>query len=237
VDNTSHPDGPFPPGETHPPEPVAAGPPGTQAFGSQAREGKPTVTPDYGRRPGLLIHALAGLEAGMVGVIWMFGCFLVAAFWNGQGIWSVPNLFATVFYGDNAYQAEFLHTTWAGMALIVVLYGVPGVLWGCLWKDKRAAWLGLYGALTGLAVYYFSFHYVWPQADPLIPVYAPVRQLQIAHILWGAALARSPGYSKRIALATAPPVVPHGDGNQGGQGGDRGGDQDAAEIVSGELIR
>ena len=176
-------------------------------------------------KSGLLLHALAGLEAGIVGVIWMFGCFVVAAFWEGRGIWAVPNLFSTLFYGDYAYQDQFLRTTWAGLAVIIVLYGIVGAVWGCIWKEERKPLLSFFGALTGLATYYFFFNFFWVHANPLIPLYAPVRQLQVAHILWGAALARSPGYSKRISATLTGPQI------------SRGSNQAAAEIVSGELIR
>jgi hypothetical protein len=172
----------------------------------------------------LPLRALAGLEAGIVGVIWMFGCFLVAALWDGRGIWAVPNLFSTVFYGDYAYQDEFFKTTWAGMALIVVIYGCLGAVWGCFWKERKQL-LAFLGALTGLAVYYFFFNFFWVRANPLIPVYAPVRQLQVAHILWGAALARSPVYATRIARIVSGPAIPRTAGQEG------------AQIVSGELIR
>jgi hypothetical protein len=186
-------------------------------------------------KSGWLVHALAGLQAGIVGVIWMFGCFIAAALWTDSGIWSVANLFSTVFYGDYAYQNEFLRTTWAGIALIVVVYGVIGVAWGCFWKDGRRPMLSVYGALTGLAVYYFFFSFVWTHADPLIPLYAPVRQLQIAHVLWGAALAKSPVYSARIAAAVRPPGVGGGDGNHAPHQPQASHEEDA-EIVSGEVI-
>jgi hypothetical protein len=215
------------------------------------------------RNSGLLIHALAGLEAGMVGVIWMFGCFVVAAFWIGRGIWSVPNLFSTVFYGDFAYQDEFLRTTWSGIALVTVIYGLIGAAWGCFWKEDRKPLLAFFGAVTGMAVYYLFFDLIWQHANPLIPLYAPVRELQVAHILWGAALARSPGYARQIAAASLPSAVPPpmsfpagnphagnphaGDPHAGQQPGidqtggnqtearQRDGDEDA-KTVSGELI-
>jgi len=191
------------------------------------------------RRPGLLVYAMAGLQAGIVGVLWMFGCFVVAAFWSGGGIWSVPNLFSTVFYGDFAYQDYFLRSTWAGMALIVVIYGLLGAVWGCFWKSERKPLLAFFGALTGVAVYYLCFDFVWQYVDQLIPLYAPTRELQVAHILWGVALAKSPGYARRIALAesgtppagppesASPPPVLHSDNQPSG---------DDAESVSGELI-
>jgi hypothetical protein len=179
------------------------------------------------RTSGLLIHALGGLQAGIAGVIRMFACFVVAALWNGRGLWSVPNLFSTVLYGEDAYQGQFRRSTWAGLALIVVLYGVAGVVWGCVWK-RRKPLLPLYGALTGLATYYLFFSYVWIHVDAMIPLYAPITQLQVAHILWGMALAASPDYAARIKMAITPTVVapPNAEASQ-----------EAAESISGELIR
>ena len=235
MDNTSS-DGLFP-GEVDSPEPDSARPDFGQPSAPESPELKSAKEPEapsaLRRKPGWLIHALAGLQAGVVGVIWMFGCFVAAALWGGSGIWSVPNLFSTVFYGDYAYQNEFLRTTWAGSALIVVVYGLIGVVWGCFWKDRRRPLLSVYGALTGLAVYYFFFNLVWIHADPLIPLYAPVRQLQVAHILWGAALAKSPVYSARIAAAGKPPTIGNDASNGGGTPQ---APQDEAAIVSGELI-
>ena len=181
-------------------------------------------------RPGLLTHAVAGLHAGIVGVFWMWGCFAVAAFWSGQSVWTAPNLFSTAFYGEDAYQGEFLSTTWAGLALIVFIYGLLGVIWGCLWKDKRKPLLRFFGAVTGLVTYYLLFNLIWPHVDATIPLYAPERQLQVAHVLWGAALAGSPGYSVRITGAMNPPPsvqvsMPGLPGNQ-----------DDAESTTGELI-
>lgn len=187
---TAHPD----------PEPVETGVP-------ELRGGQPHTSPPRSdsttSEPGFTICALAGLHAGIVGVFWMLGCFVIAAFWNGRSIWSVPNLFSTIFYGDNAYQDEFLRTTWAGIAFLVVAYAIPGAVWGCWWKSEGKPLLRLFGAFTGLSVYYLWFDFIWPRLDPLIPLYAPVHQLQIAHVVWGAALAASPVYAGRIRAGLA----------------------------------
>lgn len=168
----------------------------------------PVVEPLYEAAPAppasLLLNAWAGLHAGMVGVFWMVGCFFVGAIWSGNGIWSVPNLFATLFHGDIAYEGVFLSTTWSGIALIIFLYGLLGVIWGCIWRERRTPFLSFLGALTGLAVYYLFFDLVWAHVNPLMPLYAPVAQMQVAHILWGAALARSPGYSRRLSAGSDP---------------------------------
>ena len=189
-------------------------------------------------RPGVLACVFAGLEAGIMGVIWMFGCFFVASYWDSSGLWSVPNLFATVFYGDYAYEGDFRRSTWAGIALIVVIYGLIGLLWGCFWRENRKPLMTFYGAIVGLAVYFLFFSLIWPHLNPLLPLYAPVRQLEVAHILWGMALAKSPAYARRIATALMPPPVfnpptytatPYPPNPPAGQ--------DEAESVSGEVIQ
>ena len=218
------------------PTPNGSNPEGS--YSAPYSEPRATVAANPQRRPGILTYAFAGLEAGVTGVIWMFACaFLSAAYWNSSGLWSMPNLFATVFYGDYAYEGDFRRSTGAGIALIVVIYGLLGLLWGCFWKENRKPLMSFYGALTGLAVYFVSFSFIWTRLNPLIPLYAPVRQLEIAHILWGMALARSPGYARRIAVAMLPPAVFSAPAYPAPPLNPPAAGQDDAESVSGEVIQ
>lgn len=159
----------------------------------------PPQPPPY--RPGTLVFAFAGLQAGIVGVFWMFLCFFAGALWTGGGIWSVPNLFSTLFHGEYAYQNEFFKSTWAGIAFIVVIYGTIGALWGMLWRGRRPPLFSFAGAITGMVIYYLFWGFIWPHVNPLIADYAPLREVQLGHILWGLALAKSPAYARRIAAA------------------------------------
>jgi hypothetical protein len=156
-----------------------------------------------------LRHALAGLQAGVLGALVLFACVMIGSLWDDRSIWVVPNLFATTFFGGNAYRNQLLRTSWTGIALIIAMYGALGVLWGCIWRDRRIPWLGFYGAVTGLCIYFLFFDSLWRHVNPLITLYAPDRQLQLGHVLWGIVLARSPLYSRRIADAVLnkPPVV------------------------------
>jgi hypothetical protein len=146
-------------------------------------------------------YALAGLEAGVLGTLLMVFWLTVGSLWSGRSIWLIPNLFATTFYGSDAYRNQWFHGSWAGIALLLAIYGGGGILWGIMWGGERRRFLAFYGALTGLAVYFLLFHLVWSRVNPLISLYGPDRQLQVAHMLWGIALARSPLYAGRIALA------------------------------------
>ena len=152
-------------------------------------------------------HALAGLHAGVLGALVMLGYLMIGSLWGRRSVWVIPNLFATTFFGPDAYRNQLLRSSWAGVALVLSIYGLAGILWGFFWGDERKRWIVLYGALTGLAVYFVFFDVFWNHANPLITLYAPDRQLKIAHVLWGMALARSPKYSRRIALVTSDATV------------------------------
>jgi hypothetical protein len=154
-----------------------------------------------------LRDALAGLQAGMLGALVMIGWLMLCSISMRRSIWVVPNLFATTFYGPGAYQNQFLRSSWPGVALMLAIYGGGGVVWGLMCgvlrhADRKPPFLPLFGAIAGLAVYYIFFDLVWKHMDPLIPLYAPDRQLQIGHVLWGLMLTRAPLYSRRIAAVT-----------------------------------
>ena len=187
-----------------------------------------------GKRPGLR-HALAGLHAGVLGATVMLACVMLGSLWYGRSIWLVPNLFATTFFGSGVYRNQLLRTSWAGIALIVAIYGALGTIWGCIWRDERRPWMAVYGAIAGLAIYFLFNDFLWRHLNPLITLYAPDRQLQIGHVLWGMVLARSPVYARRISDSTVVPVAQqpgrqHGDQDTGNQ------DNEVPEVRSGEVI-
>lgn len=157
---------------------------------------------DGGSRPALR-HALAGIHAGVLGALAMLACVMIGSAWDHRSIWSVPNLFATTFFGGDVYLNQLVRTSWCGLALIIAIYGFLGMIWGLIWGklcgDKRRRALPLYGAIAGLLVYLFFNDLFWKYANPLFTVYAPDRQLELGHLLWGLLLARSPKYSRRIA--------------------------------------
>ena len=78
------------------------------------------------------------------------------------------------------------------------MYGALGILWGCIWRAERVPWIGLYGVVAGICIYFLFFDVLWRHVNPLITLYAPDRQLQVGHVLFGLALARSPLYARRI---------------------------------------
>src|ERR1700684_2943196 len=85
-----------------------------------------------------LRQGLAGLQAGVWGALVMLACLMLGSLWERQSMWLVPNLFATTFYGSDAYRNQLAHTSWAGVALLVAIYGLLGMLWG--WALRYTSW-------------------------------------------------------------------------------------------------
>jgi hypothetical protein len=141
----------------------------------------------------------------------MIGWLMLESMWLRRSVWSLPNLFATVFYGPHAYVNGFVRSSLSGVALLLVIYGVLGVLWGIVWQEKHQAFLRLIGALTGLVVYALFFDFIWPHTKPLVSLYAPNRALEVAHMLWGIMLAASPRFARSIASATEPAEIRSGE--------------------------
>ncbi|MDE3198690.1 MAG: hypothetical protein KGN84_20250 [Acidobacteriota bacterium] len=163
-------------------------------------------------------HWLGGLEAGVLGGIYMILWLMLGSSMLGRSVWNIPNLFATTFYGSRVYREEYLPASWSGIAVILAICGLVGILWGLVWREDRPAFLPLFGALVGLAVYFLIFDVVLQRVNPLVSVYAPLRLIQIGCVIWGMTLAKSPVFSRRIGEAL-------------------GADYPAVEIGSGEVIR
>jgi hypothetical protein len=163
-----------------------------------------------------LRHALAGLQAGVLGALVMLGLLMIGSLINHRSVWVVPNLFASTFYGANAYRNQFLRSSWNGVALLVALYGALGVLWGCVWRETARPRLVLYGAFFGIVVHYVLFHFVWTRVNGLIALYAPEQQLAFGSIVWGMILAKSPRYARHISEFAADSAVQEAEVRSGG---------------------
>jgi len=171
-------------------------------------------------------HALAGLQAGVLGAFLLLACLMISSLWNGRSVWLTPNLFATTFFGGAVYRNHFVRASWIGLALILAFYGGLGAAWGCIWREQRRRFSVLFGALAGIGLYFLLYDFAWRHINPLVATFAPNRALETGHVLWGMMLARSSVYARRIAHSTshaAPDVTQHA--------------PEVAEIRSGEVIR
>ncbi|HWD99931.1 MAG TPA: hypothetical protein VG345_12870 [Bryobacteraceae bacterium] len=148
-----------------------------------------------------IYHALAGIGAGVAGALFVLLFLMLGSVWYHHSIWVPANLFSTAFYGPDAYLNRFAYTSWAGVAVVLVMYGVVGAVWGLVWGDSRPRLLLVYGALCGAVTYFLLFGIFWKRVDPLIALYGPERQLEFANIVWGMIVVRSAGFAAGASRA------------------------------------
>ncbi len=150
---------------------------------------------------------LAGLQAGVLGVLVMVAWLALASVATGRSAWLPANLFAMLFHGPKAYRNFYHRDAWSGLAFLIVAYGLAGAAWGQLLavfvRTERSGFLRLYGVLAGLIVYTVVFGMLVKARAPLIGIYAPDLPMRVGHILWGLALAKTPQYAYQMAKQEA----------------------------------
>ena len=150
---------------------------------------------------------LAGLQAGVIAALILLGWLALASAWYRHSIWTAANIMATAFYGEAALSRDFSSRTVAGIALYLVLYGTIGALFGVTLASRDASLrMSLLGVLVGLGWYYLSFAILWPNINPLIPLYTHRGPMMLGHALYGGCLGRFPRYREAPADAGTGPA-------------------------------
>jgi len=154
--------------------------------------------------------ALAGIQAGVVGALTLLGYLAMDSAWHRRSVWTVPNLLASTFYGESAYRQGFTAKTSAGVALLMVLYGLLGALFALVIRDHgprlRVVVLGL---IYGTGWFFLSFDWLWKHVNPLVALYSPDRAMLIGHLFYGGVLGgRFPPYLKAMSDERELEVVP-----------------------------
>jgi len=88
------------------------------------------------RATGTLTAFLAGLQGGMVGVLWMLAWLGVSATWQRRSFWTAENLLASAFYGDTAIRDGFAFSTLSGLALYLLVYSILGALFAAAIRER-----------------------------------------------------------------------------------------------------
>jgi hypothetical protein len=141
----------------------------------------------------------------------MIGWWVLGESLQRRSPWIIPNLLATTFYGERAYRSGFIVPTWAGLAGTFAVYCIAGVLFAIAGRDRKGGWaLLLAGVAAGLALNWLCFGIVLNHLNPLVRIYSPDRLITVSHLLYGAALASYPGFSRQLqrAAESIPPPIP-----------------------------
>ena len=161
------------------------------------------------------VLALAGIQAGVMGAVVLLGYLALDSAWHRRSVWTVPNLLASTFYGESAYRQGFHVRTSAGVALLVVIYGLLGALFGLVMRDHGSLLrVILLGLIYGTAWFFLSFDWLWQHVNPLVPLYAPDRAMLVGHLLYGAVLGGRFSVYRKDMVGIHPEVLPPGPAEQ-----------------------
>jgi hypothetical protein len=145
------------------------------------------------------LGALAGLQAGLIGTLAMLAWLAVSGAWYGRSMWATANLMASTFYGESALHQSFSSTTFSGLALYIVIYGLAAALFGLIadgW-GRRFPPVPL-GMAFALVWYYLWFGLLWGRINPYLPLYTLEGPMMAGHLIYGALLGRFPVYLRRL---------------------------------------
>src|SRR5215470_630580 len=119
---------------------------------------------DYSGARSKINLVMAGVEAGVLGGLFMMAWLATLSLLQGRSIWSIPNLLASTFYGEAALRRGFRWTTLSGVALHLIMTAVAGLVFGLavggVASRSRVMLLGL---ASGMTWYFLTVGVFWKQ--------------------------------------------------------------------------
>ena len=166
---------------------------------------------DAGSQPDIfkvrLATWFAGLESGLVGVLWMLMWLGMSSLWQQRSFWTPENLMSTAF-DRNAALNGLRWATLAGLAVYILIYSALGAVFAVLARERVARHrVTLMGILFAVAWYYLTFRWAFKYALPLVALLHVEVTMIAGHALYGAILGRFPVYVYRL-MSTEPPQDP-----------------------------
>src|SRR5262245_844937 len=132
---------------------------------------------------------MAGIEAGVLGGLFMMAWLAALSLLRGGTIWSMPNLLASTFYGEEALRRGFGWSSLSGVALQVIVSAMAGLLFGLAVDGiPHRGRVMLLGLAAGAAWYFLSVGVFWKYVNPIVSLYARGGGMFLAHVGMGAFL-------------------------------------------------
>ena len=149
----------------------------------------------------LFLRALAGLETGIIGALLLLGWFILDALYQGQHWYAFPNLWSTLFYGNDAFAKRAGWATVAGIAVHLTNLGFAGLIFGVIWRWNSRFWTSLLAGLVWSLLWHWGMSVgLWKTFSPLVPRLMPQPATLLACFLFGVCLSRSPQRAQSIAF-------------------------------------
>ncbi len=155
--------------------------------------------------PERVCRLLAGLAAGFYGSLAALVWYAVHSRISGELWWTKFNVAAGLFYGGSVYSMGAGKATMAGAALLVLIYGLAGAVFGVIAPPRAPVLAALaalaYSMLTALA----ANRWLWQVLDPFAPAYFPPPVVVAGHLLYSLVLGRFPFFYRSLAAELRPP--------------------------------
>ncbi len=147
----------------------------------------------HGRVSPHVLFALAGIQAGVLGGVVMVAWLAFTSALLGRSPWILPNLAASALYGRAVLRASFGMPSVAGIALVLALAGLIGLVFAMLiGAHANRARVVLLGILAGLVWYYFSQALFWDRLGVLAGIHVSPAATMVGHLLYGLVLGQYP---------------------------------------------
>lgn len=153
-----------------------------------------------------LAAILGGLEAGMVGVLWMLVWLGVSSLWQQRSFWTPENLMSTAFDRNSTLAPLFTWSTCVGLAIYLLMYSILGALFSWITRDRLPRGrVMLWAVVYSLAWYYFAYRWMFRFTLPLVALLHVEHATVLGHLLFGTLLGRYPLYVQQM-MRTGPVV-------------------------------
>lgn len=146
-----------------------------------------------------VVRALAGIRNGIVGGVLILFWLLIGAYFSGDPLWLVPNLFASAFHGERALSAEFSFATLSGIAFHLLQCATLAVVFALVVPASASLRSSLsMGIGFSLLCQYAAQRVLWRYFSPWIAAFAPPFVLWTAALAFGICLAATPWSIRRF---------------------------------------
>jgi hypothetical protein len=168
----------------------------------------PSAAPERSLPPGwprAVCRALAGLETGLAAGIVSIATLLLHSVMRGELWWAKLNVAGGLFFGGAVYSMGFGRATLSGLAVLLLLYTLAGVVYGSFAPGR--GWLRnlLTGVAFALLLNFLAGRFLWRRFDSFGPVYYPPLATLPAHLIFGILLSRFAGRFRSISFALGDP--------------------------------
>lgn len=140
----------------------------------------------FSRRVSRSERFLAGVQAGIVAYLALFLWLGSVSRLEGKSFWTIPNIAAGLFYGLASFRPEFHSYTWSGIALLLLICVLFGVLSAqIIPPDGRLLRSLSAGVLLSSAWFYLWEAFFWRIFFPPFAIYSRRPSIFFGHVLIG----------------------------------------------------